>query len=94
VARDFVSAVADGRAGAACALLAPRAAQDVECGAVLARLGDPGPVGSAEVWGEGAKVITGSGVLFLHEFAAGWRVTGAGCHHRGDEPYECAVGGP
>ncbi|WP_436497292.1 hypothetical protein [Actinokineospora sp. HUAS TT18] len=93
-ARDFVSAVADGRTDAACALLAPRAAQDVDCQAAFAELGDLGSVESAEVWGEGAKATAGSSVLFLHEFAAGWRVTGAGCRSHGEEPYDCAVGGP
>ena len=31
--------------------------------------------------------------LFLHDFPDGWRVTGAGCHPRNDQVYDCTVGG-
>jgi len=91
-AREFTTAVAEQRVDAACALVAPRAAEN--CATTVSSLGDQGSVNQAEVWGEDAKATTRSGVLFLHEFSNGWLVTGAGCRHRGDEPYDCAVGGP
>ncbi|MFC5288701.1 hypothetical protein ACFPM7_16715 [Actinokineospora guangxiensis] len=91
-ARRFVSAAAENRADDACAVVAPRAATD--CAEAVADLGDLGEVRSAQLWGGEARVETGNAVMFLHEFAAGWLVTGAGCVGDGESPYECAVGGP
>ncbi|MFC7616285.1 hypothetical protein ACFQV2_25250 [Actinokineospora soli] len=91
-AREFVDAVAAQRVDAACALVAPRAAPD--CASGVSELADLGQVGSAEVWGDEARAETPTSVLFLHQFADGWRVTGAGCTGDGQSPYECVVGGP
>ena len=57
------------------------------------RLPGAGPVGQVEVWSDRAQVRTGTDTLFLTRLAGGWRVSGAGCTFRGDEPYDCDVEG-
>jgi hypothetical protein len=83
---------------AACRLLSDEARSGLEltttepCPEALAALGlAASPVRTTEVWGRNAQVVLGSGVLFLAEFRAGWRVTAAGCTSRPDQPYQCAV---
>ncbi|MGH3858748.1 hypothetical protein [Actinokineospora sp.] len=54
----------------------------------------PATIEETEMWGDGAIVRAGTDTMFLSEFNQGWLVTAAGCVHRGEIPYECAVGGP
>ncbi|WP_439380907.1 hypothetical protein [Amycolatopsis lexingtonensis] len=96
-AGKFVSAVAHHDGAAACVLLSPRARDGlgpVGCGAgsPVARLPQAG-VGSTVVWGDEAQARSAADTLFLHDFPDGWRITGAGCHPRNEQVYDCAVGG-
>lgn len=98
--RAFQQAVASADPGAACRLLAEETRRNLEsastlpCTEALPRLALPAdPPQSVEVWGENAQVRTSSSVLFLAEFAGGWRVTGVGCRWRPDLPYDCTVEG-
>ncbi|MEV6905099.1 hypothetical protein [Amycolatopsis sp. NPDC051372] len=94
-AQGFVTAAATGTAVEACALLAPRARDALGpagCQPVLAEV-PHAPVVSASVWGDEAQARSAADTLFLHEFPDGWRVTGAGCHLRNEQVYDCAVGG-
>lgn len=93
----FLTTMGAGRAADACALLAPRAIDDLtgECDQALLELDiAPSPVDTVETWGADAIARTATGAVFLHEFNSGWLVTGAGCQPRADQPYECVVGGP
>jgi hypothetical protein len=98
-ARRFTEAVRQHDGATACALLSPPALAEVTrdgpCAAELLRLGlRSGPPTSATVWGDAAQVRAAPDTIFLSEYAAGWRVTGAGCRWRGDGlPYECELGG-
>jgi len=83
---------------AACRLLSDEARHRLEtasvrpCPAALAALSLPsGPTRSIETWGGNSQVRLDGSVLFLAEFAAGWRVTAAGCTPRTDQPYDCVV---
>jgi hypothetical protein len=83
---------------AACDLLAPLARESLnregaeKCSS--AGLGR-GAVLTVAVWGDEAQAKDQAAMtMFLHDFAAGWRVTGAGCTPRNEQLYQCAVGGP
>lgn len=96
-----MAALGEGDAAAACASLAPEtlealvASEGRECEASLGSLELPvGPVLGVAVWGDRAQVRTDADVLFLTEFAAGWKVAAAGCRSQGDRPYRCEVSGP
>lgn len=94
-ARRFVTAAERGAADEVCALLAPRARDAVGpqgCGPVLAAF-PHAPIESAAAWGDEAQARSAADTLFLHDFPDGWRVTGAGCHPRNDQVYDCSVGG-
>ncbi len=93
MARAFQGALADNRPQDACALLGPRVLDDEDCAAALEKL-KPATIEETEMWGDGAIVRAGTDTMFLSEFNQGWLVTAAGCVHRGEIPYECAVGGP
>jgi hypothetical protein len=96
----FADAVRRHDGQAACALLSERARTSVEvtrpCDQVLPALGvRVGRPDVTTVWGDRAQIRAAPDTLFLVRYAAGWRVTGAGCHSRGpDVPYECEIGGP
>ncbi|WP_037306219.1 hypothetical protein [Amycolatopsis orientalis] len=94
----FLGALASGDHRSACALLAPRVRDSwgpdgSERGLAAAAV-PGGTPGTASVWSEEAQVKTGGDTLFLHEFSTGWLITGAGCHLRNEQVYDCAVGGP
>ena len=98
VAASFQRAVGQHDAATACALLSDEARARLEsasarpCPKALPALALPGgPVESTQVWGGEAQVGLGTQVLFLAEFRSGWRVTGAGCSPRPDQPYACTV---
>jgi hypothetical protein len=100
VAEEFSQALADGDTAAACASLAEETlealamSEDQGCEAALASLDLPsGQVQEAAVWGDRAQVRTDADVLFLTEFASGWKVTAAGCEAQGQRPYQCEVSG-
>ncbi|GAA3446222.1 hypothetical protein [Planomonospora venezuelensis] len=98
-AERFYAAVAGGQGERACALLTPEAAEslrtgDGTCGQAVLALGLPGgEVTGAQVWGDEAQVRLARDTVFLHRFAQGWLVRGAGCRPRGDLPYDCEVEG-
>ncbi|GAA3558343.1 hypothetical protein GCM10022197_12050 [Microlunatus spumicola] len=97
-ATAFQRAVAAQDSPAACALLSDEARERLEaaaarpCAEALLALDLPGDaVRSTEVWGGEAQVRLSSQVIFLAELGDGWRVTGAGCTPRPDQPYACRV---
>jgi hypothetical protein len=97
-ATSFQQAVGRHDGSSACGLLSTEARARLEtasgrpCAAALEALALPaGDVSSEEVWGGQAQVRLTSQVLFLAEFRDGWRVTGAGCTPRPDQPYDCLV---
>ena len=99
-AEQFQAAVRSQDAATACRLLSDEARSSLEsastrpCPEALAALELPtGRVGADEVWGRNAQIVLDSGVLFLADFRAGWRVTAAGCAPRPDQPYDCQVEG-
>ena len=99
-ASAFVGAIAKGDAKAACALLTPKTLRRMEalrpegCPTALGTLRLPSSaVREVEVWGDAAQVRTGGDTLFLREFEHGWRISGAGCTPRDDQPYDCVLEG-
>jgi hypothetical protein len=101
VATRLLTAVQAKDGGAACALLAPDTASEVEqsggkpCAeAILDEdLPGPGAVTGTAVYGQWAQVRVGADTVFLAVFPGGWRVVAAGCKPRGDRPYDCEVQG-
>ena len=98
-AERFYQAVLSGQGNAACALLAPRTAEQMrsdgeDCGRSITGMGlRGGNVLASQVWGGEAQVRMTGDTLFLHRFPQGWLVRAAGCTPRGDRPYDCQVGG-
>ncbi len=101
-AQRMLAAAAAGDGAAACALLAPDTVSELEdsagtpCEQAIgdAGLPAPGPVRSADVYGQRAIVVTDADTLFLGAFEGGWRVVAAGCSPRGDDrPYDCELTG-
>lgn len=100
VAVQFVRAAGAGDTPTACALLTPKARDDLvasegrPCAESLPadRLG-AGPVRGVDVWSDQAQVTTDAGTVFLTEFDDGWLVSAAGCRPNGAAPYLCVVGG-
>jgi hypothetical protein len=101
VATRLLTAVRDGDGAAACAVLAPQTAADVEqssgrsCPEAIVEedLPEPGPVAGVDVYGQWARVALADDTVFLAVFPGGWRVVAAGCKSRGERPYDCAVQG-
>jgi len=95
-AQAFVNSLSGPPAGV-CAMLSPRAVDALGpsgCGPGTAVAALPRePVESVSVWGEEAQAHTRGDTLFLHDFSTGWRITGAGCHPRNEQVYDCSVGG-
>jgi hypothetical protein len=96
----FQAALRSHQVNAACQLLSDEARSNLESGSgkpcpqAIARLGLPaGTVRSLQVWGGNSQVRLDSGVVFLAQFKAGWKVTGAGCQPRPNQPYDCDVEG-
>ena len=87
-------------ADAACALLAPDTAMELEqasgsCGRGLtaAHLSDGGRVRDVQVYGLDAMVRLDNDTVFMARFDDGWRITAAGCVPQGDGPYDCDIRG-
>ena len=96
----FQAAVRSHDADAACRLLSDEARGNLEtgsrmaCAQAISRLELPdGGARSIEVWGGNAQVRLDTGVMFLAQFKAGWKVTGVGCRSRPDQPYDCDIEG-
>jgi hypothetical protein len=96
----FQAEVGSHDGGAACQLLSDEARSNLESGSRMAcaqaidRLQLPvGGAQSIQVWGGNAQVRLDAGVLFLAQFKAGWKITGAGCRPRPDQPYDCDIEG-
>ena len=98
-AQRFLDAVTDGDGVAACAVLAPKTVEELEksgsCSeAVLDEdLPEPGPVETADVYGQWARVVMPDDTVFLAVFPDGWRVVAAGCRPAGEGPYDCVLQG-
>jgi hypothetical protein len=101
VATRLLTAVQSKDGAAACALLAPDTASEVEqsggkpCAEAILdeNLPGPGAVTGTAVYGQWAQVRDGTDTVFLAVFPGGWRVVAAGCKPRGDRPYNCEVQG-
>lgn len=101
-AADAFTGSLAGNPAAACALLAPRALDDVaedgSCASSLEAAGLPAVGERLEVTvaGHSAQVRYTGDTLFLARFGDGWRVTAAGCEQVSSDPavpYDCAVDG-
>jgi hypothetical protein len=101
-ARDLLAAVQEGDGGAACRVLAPPTADELDqtsgkpCDrAVLEEdLGSgDGPV-RTEVFDAMAQVRLGADTVFLSRFGARWLVVAAACTPVEDSPYDCSIGLP
>lgn len=100
--RAFAQAMATRNGAAACALLAPKAREDVRkaagrpCPQAIGDQdlpADPAVTGS-EVWGDRALVRTASDTVFVVRAAERWLVVAAGCRPQGQgEPYDCQLEG-
>ena len=97
----MLQAVQSKDGAAACALLAPGTAAELEQSADKpcpdAILKEDLPAAAAvtrtEVYGQWAQVRMPGDTVFLGAFPGGWRVVAAGCTPRGDRPYDCVLQG-
>ncbi|MGC7100724.1 hypothetical protein ACPZ19_39135 [Amycolatopsis lurida] len=102
VVRETAQRFLDADPGTACALLSPRAMEDLTrhgretCPDALPGVRAPAStVTEVTVWGSDAQAKAAAETLFLHEFEDGWRITGGGCTPTAPEaPYRCLIGGP
>jgi hypothetical protein len=101
IATRLLTAVGEKDGAAACAMLAPDTAAELEqsaekpCAqAILDEdLPAPGTVDGTDVYGQWAQVRLTDDTVFLAVFPGGWRVVAAGCTPRQDRPYDCALQG-
>jgi hypothetical protein len=99
VAVRWQQAVAAHDGAAACALLAPDTAAELDdpsCAEQILDEGLPGPgtPDDTHVYGQWAQVRLDDDTMFLAVFPGGWRVVAAGCEPQGgDRPYDCTVHG-
>lgn len=100
-ARSFYDAVAGGDGQAACRLLAPATAEELEkssgkpCEQAILEEGIPEPseTDSVKVFGTAGQVTTATDTAFLGKFQSGWLVVAAGCAAASPGPYDCDVAG-
>jgi hypothetical protein len=101
IATQLLTAVAGHDGAAACTVLAPDTADELEQSAgkpcdqaILDEdLPAPAPIHSADVYGQWAQVRLADDTLFLAVFPGGWRVVAAGCKPRQSRPYDCTLQG-
>jgi hypothetical protein len=104
-AADVVTAFRDAIAGkdgkAACAVLAPRTAEELEqsaakpCAEAILEEEPSAPVGQPQIqtYGSMAQAKYDGETLFLSRFDEGWLVTAAACTMSAGDLYDCAVKG-
>ena len=100
-ARAFAQAVADRDGAAACRMLAPATADELErssgkpCDEAILEedIPEPSALESVEVYGTAGSVTTATDTMFLGKFQGGWRVTAAACAAASPGPYDCDVAG-
>jgi hypothetical protein len=98
-ASRLLTAVRGRDGAAACALLAPDTAGELEKSAgkpcdqaILDEdLPAPGSVSGTDVYGQWAQVRLTDDTVFLAVFPGGWRVVAAGCKPRSSRPYDCTL---
>jgi hypothetical protein len=102
VASRFHDDVHHGHGRAACALLVPSTAKELEqssgkacpTAVVSAQLPDGRAVRGADAYGHAARVLMDHDVVFLAVVGDRWQVRAAGCRGDGQEtPYDCTVKG-
>lgn len=101
IAAKLLTAVDDKDGTAACGVLAPDTATELEQSAgkpcaqavLVADLPAPGTVSGADVYGQWAQVRLSDDTMFLAVFPGGWRVVAAGCEPRQSRPYDCTLQG-
>ncbi len=101
VATRFHAALSHDDGAAACALLAPQTAGELEQSAQQpcprAVLGEDlppaGGVRTSRVFGTQGQVMLTGDTVFLAEFPDGWKVVAAGCTAREALPYDCLIKG-
>jgi len=101
VADSFYSAIGSRDGAAACDVLAPETASELEqssgetCAeAVLSEgLSATGEPGSARVFGTMAQVRYGDDTVFLARFRSGWLVMAASCVPQAHDRYDCRIKG-
>lgn len=97
-ASDFVTALAGGDGGGACALLTEQArasasgATNTPCAQAIVSIKPSGrTVSGVQVWGDAAQVRMGTDVLFLRLIDGRWLISAAGCKPQPKGPYDCTV---
>jgi hypothetical protein len=101
VATGLLSSLQSKDGTAACAVLAPDTAAEVEqsggkpCPEAILdeQLPGPGTVVGTDVYGQWAQVRLSDDTVFLAVFPEGWRVVAAGCTPRPNRPYRCVLQG-
>jgi hypothetical protein len=86
---------------AACAMLAPETAAELQqsagkpCAQAILdeQLPQPATVVKSSVYGQWAQVRLSDDTVFLAVFPGGWRVVAAGCTPRTARPYDCQLQG-
>jgi hypothetical protein len=73
--------------------LADSQGSSCETAIMAAGIPDSGQVVEVKVYGTAALVRYDEDVVFLGEFADGWKVTAAGCSSQAGAPYDCQVQG-
>ncbi|NUT30783.1 MAG: hypothetical protein HOV84_33525 [Streptomyces sp.] len=100
-AAAFERALGEGAYAHVCAVLAPGTVEELEqsadapCAKALSeeQLPSGGAVRQTDVYGNQARAVLASDVLFLSHFTGGWKVMAAGCRQRPHEPYQCRIKG-
>jgi hypothetical protein len=101
-AQDLLGAVRDGDGAAACRVLAPAAADELEKSsgepcerAILEEdLGDGSGDARVEVFDTMAQVRVGADTVFVSRYDGRWRVVAAACTPVPGRPYDCSIGLP
>ena len=94
VAASFHAALSASDGAAACALLAPATASELDsCATAVLGVPPADGVRSVEAFGRGAQVRMSGDTVFLTQVDGRWMVRAAGCTPRPEQPYDCEVEG-